>query len=337
MNTEPSATSSQPETPFAPPAEPAAGVAPDRVVDRAVDHAVDADPPGASPPAAAADPVADTPAASPPAARQSPAEAGRLLAERFPALFGTGVAKPIKLRIQGDIQARAPGLLGRKSLSIFLQRHTTSTAYIKALIAAEHRFDLDGQPAGPIAAEHRAAAEAELERRRAIVAERRAAERGPRPPHGRPPRPRDGATPTPPMAAPGGEPAAAEPVAWPPRRDGPRPDRPRVPPRPQPAARPPGPPKHAARRQDRTPPPDARRPDARRPDVGRPDARPATPPVPGDASPDAVARRSRAQLLHAFESSPLSKANFCALKGLREAEFDAVIEQARAERATRPS
>jgi sRNA-binding protein len=66
--------------------------------------------------------------------------------------------------------------LARKALSIVLHRHTTTTPYLKALLAAPSRFDLDGQPAGDIAEEHRQAAREEVERRRAIVAARRAAE-----------------------------------------------------------------------------------------------------------------------------------------------------------------
>ena len=84
---------------------------------------------------------------------------------------------PIKLRIQADIQQRTPGLFNKKSLSIFLHRHTTSTGYIKALVNSPHRFDLDGQPAGDIAQEHRDAGVVELDRRLAIVQARRQAER----------------------------------------------------------------------------------------------------------------------------------------------------------------
>ncbi len=53
----------------------------------------------------------------------------------------------------------------------------------------------------------------------------------------------------------------------------------------------------------------------------------------GPLSPEDAARRERLALLRAWESSPLTKANFCALKRLAEAEFDTVIEQARRERA----
>ena len=50
------------------------------------------------------------------------------------------------------------------------------------------------------------------------------------------------------------------------------------------------------------------------------------------ALPADPAQRERAMLLRAFESSPLSKANFCVLKRISEAELDAALAQARAER-----
>src|SRR3990167_2953127 len=111
-------------------------------------------------------------AAVAPAPRPEPsvADTARLLARHFPALFGAGVIQPIKLRIQTDIHQRAPDVFTKKALSIFLQRHTTGTAYLRALVAeGATRIDLDGQPVGEVAAEHRDAAGVELERRRAIV------------------------------------------------------------------------------------------------------------------------------------------------------------------------
>jgi hypothetical protein len=109
--------------------------------------------------------------AAPAKTELSPAQCAAHLAEMFPALFGTqGPPKPIKLRIQADLQQRAPGLFTRKALSIVLHRHTTSTPYLKALVAAPSRFDLDGEPAGEIAEEHRQAAREEVERRlRALI------------------------------------------------------------------------------------------------------------------------------------------------------------------------
>jgi len=119
------------------------------------------------------------------AAEMGPAACAARLIELFPALFGgEGPPRPVKLRIHADIQQRAPGVFTRKALSIFLHRHTTGNAYLRALINAPHRFDLDGQPAGEVLEEHRAAARDELERRRQIHLARRAAERvaGGRPP-----------------------------------------------------------------------------------------------------------------------------------------------------------
>ena len=106
-----------------------------------------------------------------------PAECGARLAALFPALFSPGAAKPLKLRIQADIQQRAPGIFTKKSLSVFLHRYTTSTAYLRSMVAAPHRTDLDGAPSGELADEHRQAASAELERRSKLHEERRAAER----------------------------------------------------------------------------------------------------------------------------------------------------------------
>jgi ProP effector len=110
------------------------------------------------------------------------------LRQRFPALFA-GPPKPIKLRIQTDIQERAPGVFTRQALSAFLRRHTGSTSYLIALGKATHRLDLDGQPAGEISAEHHEAAAQELLRRRELRREReqamRQAQRPARGPAGR--------------------------------------------------------------------------------------------------------------------------------------------------------
>ncbi|HEV8688934.1 MAG TPA: ProQ/FinO family protein [Ideonella sp.] len=105
----------------------------------------------------------------------SPAACAERLKALFPALF-SGPAKPIKLRIQADIQARAPGEFTKAALSGFLRRYTGSTSYLIALTRAPQRVDLDGQPAGEISAEHRQAAADELARRRAIHEGRRQAE-----------------------------------------------------------------------------------------------------------------------------------------------------------------
>jgi sRNA-binding protein len=179
------------------------------------------------------------PAAVPPAIPEmSPAACAARLAALFPALF-KGPPKPLKLRIQADIQQRAPGLFTRRTLSAFLHRHTTTTAYLIALSQAKARIDLDGAPAGELADEHREAAVAELVRRRAMHEERRAAEN---------------------------------------------------------AAR------RAAEAQTRQ----------------------------AHAAAD-QARRERTLLLRAFETSTLTRANFCALKRIDEAELDTLLATARQE------
>ena len=109
----------------------------------------------------------------------APAEPGadacaEQLRQHFPALF-SGAPKPLKLRIQADIQERVPGVFTKAALSAFLRRHTGRTGYLIALTRAAHRFDLDGAPAGEISAEHRQAAIDELARRRALQATREAA------------------------------------------------------------------------------------------------------------------------------------------------------------------
>ena len=168
----------------------------------------------------------------------SPAACGARLAALFPALFAQR-AQPLKLRIQADIQQRAPGIFTRKTLSAFLHRHTTTNAYLMSLTQAPQRVDLDGAPAGDISEEHRQAAVQELARRRGLFEERRAAE----------------------QAARRAEEAQARQA-------------------------------HAAQDQ---------------------------------------ARRDRAALLRAVETSTLTRANFCALKGLAEADLEAQLVLARAE------
>lgn len=106
------------------------------------------------------------------AVEMSPAACAAKLKELFPALFVGGGVKPLKLRVQADIQERAPGVFTKAQLSAFLRRHTGSTSYLMAISKARTRFDLDGQPAGDLSDEHRAAALEELNRRRGLQQER---------------------------------------------------------------------------------------------------------------------------------------------------------------------
>ena len=188
--------------------------------------------PGPTPVVVAATPVG--------AAELSPAACAARLADLFPAVFGRGGPRPLKLRIQADLQLRAPGVFTRKVLSAFLHRHTTSTAYLRARARATHRADHDGLPPGEVADEHRQAALAELERRRSISEARRAAERGA-------------------------------------HREA----------------------QEAARREHEA---------------------------------QHAARGARAALLRAYETTTLTRANFCALKAVPDVELDALLAQARLER-----
>ena len=131
-------------------------------------------------PETAPDMAPDTPAAEPtPPAEAAPAAAPVDIAAQlkalFPALF-TGGHKPLKLRIQADIQERAPGQFSKAQLSAFFRRYTGNTGYLIALSKARHRFDLDGQEAGELSDEHRNAAKEELTRRRGVQQERVALE-----------------------------------------------------------------------------------------------------------------------------------------------------------------
>ncbi len=120
---------------------------------------------------------AQTPAEAPTEAPgPTPADCARELKQLFPALFD-GAPKPLKLRIQVDIQARTENRFTKKLLSVVLSRYTGATPYLIALTRATHRFDLDGQPVAELSEEHRQAALEELNRRRALNAERRAQER----------------------------------------------------------------------------------------------------------------------------------------------------------------
>ena len=222
-----------------------------------------AEPVGAAPVVPTAKTASDTSSTSAPlvepgdiavprAPELSPAACAARLAESFPALFAvlgsSAPVKPIKLRIQVDIQQRAPGVFSKRVLSIFLSRYTTTNAYLKALTLAPHRFDLDGQPAGDISEEHRQLAAEELARRRDIHLARRAAERDAQ------------------REAQRAQEAAVRQA-------------------------------HAAGEQ---------------------------------------ARRDRASLLRAFETTTLTLANFCALKGLVAADLEAQLARARQERTERP-
>jgi ProP effector len=300
-------------------------------------------------PAQAAHPAPE--AAAAPATRPEPsvADTGRLLATHFPALFGAGVIKPIKLRIQADIHQRAPGVFTKKALSFFLQRHTTRTAYLRALVVeGATRVDLDGHPAGEISAEHRDAAGVELERRRVLVEARKRAEReAARASHGptHPPRRSEQVEVSQATSQAAGERPATRVTrsAQPATVD--RPDRSTKPSQRGPASPRSRPPRPGAQRGPGNKPGDAASGAQRRPRGPLPErligARQQesenahTPHMTPEQSAEAEERQRRALLLRRFEQSPLSKANFGALNGLSEEALDALLTLARQERGSR--
>lgn len=115
--------------------------------------------------------TAGSASALPRVADLSPAACADLLKRHFPSLF-TGSPKPLKLRIQQDIQQRTPGVFSKGSLGAFFRRYTGSTSYLIALGKSSQRFDLDGQPAGELSEEHRGLAREELARRRQLGRDR---------------------------------------------------------------------------------------------------------------------------------------------------------------------
>ena len=72
----------------------------------------------------------------------TPAECASKLKELFPALFGADKPLPLKLRIQADIQERAPGVFTKAVLSAFLRRYTGNHAYLVGLTKATQRFEI---------------------------------------------------------------------------------------------------------------------------------------------------------------------------------------------------
>ncbi|MBW8744047.1 MAG: ProQ/FinO family protein [Sphingomonas sp.] len=159
---------------------------PDAVTPPAAAESAAQEPAAVAPPEATSDaaattvadaPEAVTAAAAPVAAPAEASEGGATrdvtaeLKALFPALF-SGRPKPVKLRIQSDIQERAPGRFSKAQLSAFLRRHTGGTGYLIALTQAKTRFDLDGNPAGEISEEHLNVAKEELARRKGVQQER---------------------------------------------------------------------------------------------------------------------------------------------------------------------
>lgn len=94
------------------------------------------------------------------------------LASSFP-VFQSG--QPLAIGIHKALKLRLPDLKDA-DLRLALRRHVSSTKYLKAVANGSQRFDLDGNPAGEITAEHRNDALASLKERFRKAAERKRAE-----------------------------------------------------------------------------------------------------------------------------------------------------------------
>ena len=78
-----------------------------------------------------------------------------LLAELFPKTFAVHEAKrrPLKIGIQNDLLEQIGGAVTEKELGIALNRYCKNAVYRSRLRAGATRYDLNGEPAGTVAAE----------------------------------------------------------------------------------------------------------------------------------------------------------------------------------------
>lgn len=357
-----------------PPHDASQTVEPDGIGAPASDEPAVADPEGAAAAVGSTQPPAATDAPAGPRERRAQAQppvrdCAPDLQRLFPALFGA-TPRPVKLRIQVDIMARAPGVFTRRELAHFFHRYTTGRPYLQALLDSAERYDLDGLACGAVSDEHRQAAQAELDRRREVRQARiqayRDAARAQRAARSAPPQAdpsqsasaRDavvGQRPDP--GRPGSEQGRGRPPQAQRRRGAPGTDAPQRPER-QDGAEAGGGPRGPRVDTQRAGPQGQPRPprgDGRRPARGEPSRHPGghadaaargtavpaagrTPrrePAAPQAQVQDPARRERAALLRDFETTRLSTANFCALKRLTPDQLEAQLTQARAERAER--
>ena len=261
-------------------------------------------PPAVSASAAPANPGMSP--AAPAAPGMSPAACSAQLKLLFPALF-TGMAKPLKLRIQADIQTRAPGLFTKQLLSVVLRRYTGSHSYLVALTQATQRFDLDGAAAGELSAEHKQAAMDELLLRRATLREAQRTKQR-ETPSGTQRETPTGTQRETPTGAQRETPTGAQ------RETQPRAQRDTQPDKPTDSQR------DAQREAQREAQRQAQR-EAR--ETQRKDA--------AEQALEDQKRRNRATLLHDFENTTLTPANFSALKGITVEAMEGYLAKARQE------
>ncbi|HOL64315.1 MAG TPA: ProQ/FINO family protein [Accumulibacter sp.] len=102
-----------------------------------------------------------------------PRELLERLRQQFPVFRD---ALPLAIGIDKQLLARHPDI-DRKALRIALGMHTHSLRYLKAMEKACVRYQLDGQPAGEVPAEHRQHAAELIRERLKKQAEQRKAQR----------------------------------------------------------------------------------------------------------------------------------------------------------------
>ena len=78
------------------------------------------------------------------------------LVENYPDVFNPDSPKPLKLGIRKKLFKTRPEWVTKKALDRTLCNWTKRRAYLQALAAGGHRYNLDGTPAGEISAEHQA-------------------------------------------------------------------------------------------------------------------------------------------------------------------------------------
>jgi len=113
-------------------------------------------------------PVANATDMNVPAAPHPAGATLALLLATFP-VFRDG--QPLAIGIHKTLRQRLPELKDA-DLRLALRRHVSSTKYLKAIANGDRRYDLDGQPAGEISAEHKQEALDALKERFRKAAER---------------------------------------------------------------------------------------------------------------------------------------------------------------------
>jgi len=91
-----------------------------------------------------------------------------ILAEGFPGCFAVNPSyrRPLKIGIHHDIAAQLGDTISPRVISDALRIYTSSSRYLKALVAGAERIDLNGMSAGTVTADQADIAKAQYEQRR---------------------------------------------------------------------------------------------------------------------------------------------------------------------------